>query len=73
MNSNGEDDLFHGLLNTRTIRADLDVELVDEYVKYITKDQDEDVQNHLHWWRDNKSTYSNLVQIAFDFFAILAM
>ncbi len=40
MDSDGEDDLFHGLLNTRTIRADPDVEVVDEYAKYITKDQD---------------------------------
>ncbi len=35
--SDGEDDLFHGLLNTRTIRVDLDVEMVDKYVKYINK------------------------------------
>ncbi len=73
MNSNGEDDSFHGLLNTRTIRADLDFEVVDEYVKYITKDRDEDVQNPLHWWQDYQSTYPNLAQMAFDHFAISTM
>ncbi len=45
--SDGEDDPFHGLLNTRTNRADPDVEVVDKYVKYITKDRDEDFQNPL--------------------------
>ena len=29
----GEDDSFHGLINTGTIRADPDAEVVDEYVK----------------------------------------
>lgn len=28
-----EDDSFHGLLNTRTIQADPDAEVVDKYVK----------------------------------------
>ena len=45
--SDGEEDLSHELLNTCTIGADPDVEVVDEYVKYITKDRDEDVQNPL--------------------------
>ncbi len=40
IDSDGEADLFHGLLNTRIIRADSDVEMVDEYVKYINKDRD---------------------------------
>ena len=70
MDSDGEDDPFHGLLNTRTIRADPDVELVDEYVKYITKDRDENVQNPLQWWRDHLSIYSNLAQMVFDFIEI---
>ncbi len=48
MSSDGEDGSFQRLLNTCTIRADPDVEVVDEYVKYITKDQDEDVRNPLH-------------------------
>ncbi len=73
MDSDSEDDLFHGLLNTRTIGTDPDVELVDKYVKYIIKDQDEDVQNSPQWWRDHQSTYPNLAQITFDFIAILAI
>ena len=71
--SDGEDDFFHGLLNTCTIRADLDVEVVDEYIKYISKDQDEDVRNLLQWWQNHQSTYPNRAQIAFDLFAIPAM
>ncbi len=73
MDSDGEDDHFHRLLNTRTIREDLDVEVVDEYVKYILKDRDEDVRNPLQWWRGHRSTYPNLVQMAFDIFGISAM
>lgn len=73
MDSDGEDDPFHGLLNTRTIRADSDIEVVDEYVKYINKDRDEDVRNPRQWWRDHQSTYPNLPQMAFDLFAIPAM
>lgn len=73
MDSDGEDDPFHGLLNTRTIRADSDIEVVDEYVKYINKDRDEDVRNHLQWWRDHQSTHPNLPQMAFDLYAIPAM
>ncbi len=49
MDSDGENDAFHGWLNARTIQADADVEVVDEYVMYITKDRDEDVQNRLQW------------------------
>ena len=73
VDSDGEDDPFHGLLNTRTIRADPDAEVVDEYVKYINKDRDEDVRNPLQWWRDHQSIYPNLAQMAFDLFAIPAM
>ena len=73
MDFDGEDDPFHGLLNTRTIQADPNVEVVDEYVKYITKDRDEDVRNPLQWWRDHRSTYPNLAQMAIDLFAIPAM
>ena len=73
IDSDGEDDPFHGLLNTRTIWAGPDVEVVDEYVKHIIKDRDNDVQNPLQWWRDHQSTYLNLAQMAFDLFAILAM
>ncbi len=73
IDSDGEDDPFHGLLNTRTIRACPDVEVVDEYVKYITKNRDKDVRNPLQWWRDHQSTYPNLAQMAFDVFAIPAM
>lgn len=74
MDSDGEDDSFYyGLLNTPTTRADPEVEVVDEYVKYINKDRDEDVRNPLQWWRDHQSTYPNLAQIAFDLFAIPAM
>ncbi len=70
MDFDSEDDPFHGLLNTCTIRADPDVEVVDEYVKYITKDQDEDIQNRFQWWRDYQLTYPNLAQMPFDVFAI---
>ncbi len=73
MDFDGEDDSFHGLLNICTIRADPDVEVVDEYITYITKDRDEDVRNSLQWWQDHQSTYPNLAQMAFDFFAISAM
>ncbi len=73
MDSDGENDPFHRLLNTRTIRADPDVELVDEYVKYITKDRDEDFRNPLQWWRDHQPTYPIIAQMAFDLFAIPAM
>ncbi len=47
--------------------------LVDKYVKYITKDRDEDIRNPLHWWRVHQSTYPNLAQMSFDLFAIPAM
>ncbi len=47
--------------------------MVDEYVKYITKDRDEDVRNLLQWWRDHQSTYPYLPQIAFELFPIPAM
>ena len=47
MDFDGEYDPFHGLLNTCTIRADPDVEVVNEYVKYITKYRDEDIRNLL--------------------------
>ncbi len=67
IDSDSEDDPFHRLPNTGTIRADSDVKVVDEYVKYITKDRDEDVRNPLQWWRDHHSTYSNLAQMVFDF------
>lgn len=40
---NGENDLFHKLLNTGIIQVDLNVEVIDKYVKYITKDQDKDI------------------------------
>ena len=49
VDSDADDDPFHRLLNSRTIRADPDFDVVDKYVKYITKDQDEDVRNSLKW------------------------
>ncbi len=73
MDSDGEDDPFHGLLNIRTIRADPDVEVVDEYVKYINKNRAEDVWNTLQCLRDHQSTWPNLAQMAFDLFAIPTM
>ena len=53
MDFDGENDPFHGLLNTRTIRANPDVEVVDEYVTYITKNRDKYVRNPLQWSRDH--------------------
>lgn len=38
----------------------------------LPKNQDEDVQNPLQWWRDHQSTYLDLAQMAFDFLAIPA-
>ena len=67
MDSDGENNLFHGLINNRTIRTDPDAETVDEYVKYINKDRDEDIHNPLQWWRDHQSTYPNLAQMALIF------
>ena len=73
IDSDGENDPFHGLLNNCTIRGEPDVEVVDEYVKYITKDRDKDVRNPLQLWRDHQSTYPNLLQMASDLFAIPAI
>ena len=50
MDSDRKDDPFLGLLHTSTIRVDPDAESVDEYVKYINKDRDEDIHNPLQWW-----------------------
>ncbi len=73
IDSDGDDDLFHGLLNTHLTPAERTTELPDEYVKYITKKRDESVSNSLQWWRIHQSTYSNLAQMAFHLFAIPAM
>ena len=51
--SDGDDDLFHGLLDTRSTPAEQIMELPDEYVKYITKEKDEGISNPLQWWRDH--------------------
>lgn len=45
----------------------------DEYMRYIVKNLKENVKNPLYGWQDNQSSYSNLSQIAFNFFAILPM
>ncbi len=45
--SDGKDDLFHGLLNTRSTLAEQTTELPEVYVKYITKERDENVSNPL--------------------------
>ncbi len=39
MNSDGDDDLFHGLLDIHSTPAEQIMELPDEYVKYITKER----------------------------------
>lgn len=41
MNFNSEDNFFHGLLNTYTIQANLNIKIVNKYVKYIAKYEDE--------------------------------
>lgn len=43
INFNSKSDLFHKLLNTNIIQANPNIEVVDKYVKYITKNQDEDI------------------------------
>lgn len=49
------------------------MELRDEYIKYISKEKDDDIRNPLQWWRDHQNTYPNLAQMTFDLFAISAM
>lgn len=71
--SDGEDDLFHGLLSATEISGVPAMELRDEYIKYISKEKDDDIRNPLQWWRDQQNTYPNLAQMAFDLFAISAM
>ena len=73
VNFDGKDDPSYGLLNTRIILADPNFKVVDKYVKYITINQDKDVQNPLQWWHDHRSTYPNLAPMTFHFFAISAM
>lgn len=34
---NSKNNHFHGLLNTHSIQIDPNVEIIDKYVKYITK------------------------------------
>ena len=73
MDSDGEDDLFHGLLSATKISGAPATEFQDEYIKYISKEKDDDIRNPLQWWRDHQNTYPNLAQMAFDLFAIPAM
>ena len=73
VDSDGEDDLFHGLLSATEISGAPTMELQDEYIKYISKEKDDDIRNPLQWWRDHQNTYPKLAQMAFDLFAIPAM
>ena len=38
MDFDGKDHPFHGLLNTCTIQTNLNIKVVNKYIKYITKD-----------------------------------
>ncbi len=73
MNSDGDDDLFHDLLNIHSTLAEQIMELPEEYFKYITKERYEGISNLLKWWRNHQSTYPNLAQMAFVLFGISAM
>ncbi len=73
MNSDSNDDLFHGLLDIYSTPAEQIMELFDKYVKYITKERYESISNLLQWWRGHQSTYPNLAQMAFDLFDISTM
>ena len=73
IDSDGDDHLFHGLLNIHSTPAEQTKEFPDEYVKYIIKEREESVSNPLQWWLVHQSSYPNLAQMAFDHFAIPAI
>ena len=62
IDSNGDDDLFHGFLDTHSTPAKQIAKLPDEYVKYITKEKVKSISNLLQWWRNYQSTFLNLAQ-----------
>lgn len=41
---------------------------IDEYIKYITKERDKDINNFLQWWWDYQLSYPNLLQIEYNLF-----
>ena len=73
IDSDGDEDLFHGSLDTHSTPAKQTMELPDNYVKYITKERDENVCNPLQWWRNHQLTYTHFAQLAVDVFAIPAI
>ena len=47
VDSDWEDDLFHGLLSATKISGAPAMELQDEYIKFISKEKDDDICNPL--------------------------
>lgn len=61
MDSNGNNDLFYGLLDTHSLSADQIIELLNEYIKYIL--------NHLldvaYLLHKISSTFTSLIQLIY--------
>lgn len=43
MDFDSKNNFFYGLLNTCIIQADLNIKVIDKYIKYITKNRDKNV------------------------------